>query len=263
MPTIEANGETLSYTVSGVQNGESPAVVLLHAVGANADLWSEAVVALDGDYTLYAFDLHGHGGSTRNGEPLVADMARDIAGALEALGIARFHVVGVSLGAEVAIHLAASAGDAVMSLFVSGVGLVPDQALVDEIYGIREAVHYLADENFAEQIGEALLIPDAPPAGIESLSKGIATLGKRNYLASLEAMAMSDLSEIAGSVIAPAMVLHGTLEELVPIEQAGALADAMPAASLGELEEAGHIAYLDNPRGFGTALTAFLTAQQI
>ena len=39
MPTIDANGESLSFTVTG----EGPAIVLLHAVGAKADLWSHVI----------------------------------------------------------------------------------------------------------------------------------------------------------------------------------------------------------------------------
>lgn len=262
MPTIEANGETLSYTRSGPQKGEGPVIVLLHGVGANADLWAESVAQLSREYTLLAFDLRGHGGSTCNGDLTIPDMAQDIAGALEALGIDRFHLVGVSLGAEVAIHVAVSARDAVASLAVSGIGLVPDQALEDEVYGIQEAVHYLADEDFAEQIGEALLIPDAPQVGIEGLRGGIGTLGKRYYLAVLKAMVVSDLSDIAGSVTVPVLVLHGTLEELVPLEQARALADAISDASLREIEDAGHLANLDNPTAFGAALAAFLQTHQ-
>lgn len=257
MPTIEANGETLSYTQSGSQNREGPAVVLLHAVGANAALWSRAVAQLDNDYTLYAFDLRGHGGSTLNGALSAADMAQDIAVALASLGVERFHLVGDSLGALVAVHLAASR-EAVASLAVCGIGLAPDQALEDEVYGIREAVHYLADADFADQIGEALLIPDAPQSGIDGLRESIAMLGKRAYLAGLEVMAASDLTEMAASLTAPALVLRGTLDELVPLEQARALADAMGNASFSELEEAGHIAYLDNPKAFGDTLTSFL-----
>lgn len=254
MPTIEANGETLSYT----QSGDGPVIVLLHGVGANAELWAGAVAPLAGDHTLLAFDLRGHGGSSANGDFTISAMAQDITGALAALGIDRFHLVGASLGAEVAIQVAASAGDAVASLTVCGVGLVPDQALEDEVYGIQEAVHYLADEDFAEQIGEALLIPDAPQASIDGLRGGIETLGKRHYLAALKAMVVSDLSDVAANVTAPALVLHGKLEELVPLEQAKALADAMVDAALHEIADAGHIAYLDNPQGFGSALTAFL-----
>jgi 3-oxoadipate enol-lactonase len=189
-------------------------------------------------------------------------MAQDITGALEALGLDRFHLVGVSLGGDVAVHMAASAGDAVASLVLCGVGLTPDQALEDEVYGIQEAVHYLADEDFAEQIGEALLIPDAPQAGIDNLRSGIAALGKRHYLDALKAMVISDLSGVSLRVSAPTLVLHGDLEELVPLEQARALAEALPNGALQRIKDAGHIAYLDNPKAFAESLGAFLGTQR-
>ena len=254
MPTIESNGETLFYT----QTGDGPAVVLLHAVGARAALWSETAAHFGDDRRIYAFDLRGHGDSSLNGSLEVTDMTADLVGALEALGVDRFHLVGVSLGAGIAVHLAASVGSAVESLSVAGIGLVPDQVLEDEVYGIREAAHYLAEEDFAEQIGEALLMPEAPAAGIEGIRAGVASLGKRNYLAGLEAMLATDLTGVAPNVTAPSLVLHGELDELVSEEQARALADALPEGTLQILENTGHVAHLDNPNALGEAIAKFL-----
>jgi 3-oxoadipate enol-lactonase len=258
MPTIDTNGEILYYDVTG----GGPALILLHAVGAKGDLWAEVIGKLQDRFTVYAFDLRGHGASTLNGPMTTQDMARDLESAIEALELGPFHLVGSSIGASTAVMLAANRPEQVESLVVSGIGLVPDPVLKDEVYGIREAVHYLADEDFAYQVAEALLIPDAPQAGIDGLRDGILVQTKQHYLMGLEAMEVADLTEFASKVSAPTLVLHGAMDELVPVEQAEALANALSDGSISHLENAGQIAYLDNPAGFGEAVLGFLGTDQ-
>jgi pimeloyl-ACP methyl ester carboxylesterase len=254
MTTIDANGETLFYTMAG----DGPALVLLHAVGARGDLWADVIDTLQHQFTVYAFDLRGHGASSSNGEISVDAMAADLEAALGSLDLWPCHLVGASLGAGVAVKLAAARPDRIRSLFLSGIGLTPDAALSDEVYGITEAVHYLAEEDFAGQFGEVLLIPDAPKASIDGLRGGILAQTKQKYLAALEAMNASDLTEAATQILAPALVLYGAMDELVSRDQAAALAKALPGGDIADLEEAGQVAYLDNPAGFGAALSAFL-----
>lgn len=254
MPTIDANGEILFYGVTG----DGPALILLHGVGAKGDLWADAIKTLQDRFTIYAFDLRGHGASTSNGSMTIDDMARDLDATIEALDIGPYHLVGSSLGASVAVKLAATRPEAVKSLVVSGVGLAPDAVLTDEIYGIREAVHYLADEDFAYQVAEALLIPDAPQESIDGLRDGILAQTKQHYLAALEAMEAADLTAFASKVSAPTLVLQGAMDELVPLARARALANALPEGSIDTLDDAGQIAYLDNPAAFGAALSDFL-----
>jgi len=254
MPTIDSNGEILFYSVSG----EGPSLVLLHAVGAKGDLWADVLKPLEDRFTIYAFDLRGHGSSSLNGSLTTDDMAKDLESAIKALDIGPCHLVGSSIGATVAVKLAASRPETVRSVLVSGVGLTPDPVLTDEAYGIREAVHYLADEDFAYQVAEALLIPDAPQSGIDGLRDGILAQSKQNYLSALEAMELSDLTEYASKVSSPALVLHGAMDELVPVEAAEALAKALSNGSIEHLEDAGQIAYLDNSAGYCAALSEFL-----
>ena len=153
MPTVEVNGEKLNF----VQKGAGPAMVLLHGIGARADLWADVIDNLSDRYTMVAFDLRGHGESTCNQELSVAAMASDMLQATEKLQLSSFHLVGVSLGGAVAVRLAAMYPERVQSLVVSGIGLNIEKVLADEIYGIREAVHYLAPADFAAQVSQALL----------------------------------------------------------------------------------------------------------
>jgi pimeloyl-ACP methyl ester carboxylesterase len=254
VPTVEVNGERLEY----VQQGEGTPVVLLHGIGASADLWSEVLNSLGDAYAVCAINLRGHGGSSCNGELSVNALTGDIKAAADALVLKSFHLVGVSLGAAVAVRLAAMTPDAVRSLIVSGIGLEPSQALADEIYGIREAVHYLAADDFAQQVGEALLVPDAPPERVEALGRSISTLTKQRYLQALEALSAAQVKSVAAQVKAPSLVLRGELDELVVEADAATLAEVLGGAERAEIPDAGHLANVDNPTAFSEKLRSFL-----
>lgn len=258
MSTVEVNGESLNY----VEQGSGRSLVLLHGIGSDAGLWSGVIDGLGGGYGVRAFNLRGHGGSSCHGDLYVAAMADDIAAATTALGIEAFHLVGVSLGGAVAVHLAAKHPARVRSLVVGGVGLNPSKALADEIYGVREMVHYLVPDDFALQVSEALLVPDASPESIEAVGRAIGAITKQRYLKSLEALAAAGLADVAGAVKAPTLVLHGALDEMVAASDADALAAAIAGAKRAELDNGGHLANVDDADGFVSALNEFIARQK-
>ena len=91
MLTLDANGETLNY----ITEGDGPAVLLIHSMGADVSMWRDQIAALRDRYTCIAFDCRGHGGSTYNARFVVADVAADMKAGLDALGIAACHIVGL------------------------------------------------------------------------------------------------------------------------------------------------------------------------
>ncbi|WP_328336293.1 alpha/beta fold hydrolase [Streptomyces violaceus] len=82
--TVQANGITLAYRVWGPQ--DAPAVLLLHARGADGADWSEiAPVLAAGPRRVYALDLRGHGRSDRPGDYAYETMRDDVHAFLAAL----------------------------------------------------------------------------------------------------------------------------------------------------------------------------------
>ena len=82
----------------------APALILLHGLGANADLnWFTCFGALGRHFRVVAFDQRGHGRGIRVGVHFrMSDAADDAVAVADALGIDRFIVVGYSMGGPVA-----------------------------------------------------------------------------------------------------------------------------------------------------------------
>jgi len=102
MPKVSVNGIKFHYW----RVGNGPDIVMLHGLFSNLAAWHLKVVPeLRREYRVMTYDLRGHGYSDM--PPMgysTHDMAEDLRGILEALGIERVHLVGHSLGADIAFH---------------------------------------------------------------------------------------------------------------------------------------------------------------
>lgn len=101
--------------------GEGMAAIFLHCGGANLMMWKPIVPFLQDHYRVILVDLRGHGKSSRpqNGYHM-DEMAEDVIGVMDTLGIEKAHIVGSSLGAEVGLSMAANYPDRVISLICEG-----------------------------------------------------------------------------------------------------------------------------------------------
>ena len=89
----------------GEARGENPALVLLHGLGGSRATWDRVIAALPADLPLLRYDLRGFGASAMN-EAIEFSHADDLLAVLDAQGIAKATIVGLSLGGAVAANFA-------------------------------------------------------------------------------------------------------------------------------------------------------------
>ncbi len=120
----EVNGLSMYYEVHG--SGGTP-LLLLHGGLFDIDLQFGAVLpALAQGRQVVATDFQGHGRTNDLDRPLTsADLASDVVGLLEHLGLDRVDVFGFSVGGAVALHLAITRPDLVRRLVASSVSFHP------------------------------------------------------------------------------------------------------------------------------------------
>jgi pyruvate dehydrogenase E2 component (dihydrolipoamide acetyltransferase) len=121
-------------------SGDQPPIVLVHGYGGDLNNWLFNQEALAESRSVYAVDLPGHGGSSKDvGAGDLAGMTVAVAAWLNALGIERAHLVGHSMGGAVALQLAGAQPRVVASVTgIAPAGLGPDIAM-DYINGFIEA----------------------------------------------------------------------------------------------------------------------------
>lgn len=125
--TIDAAMHTVHYLDSGAARSGSPGggdtpIVLLHGIFAEKDHWVDFARPLAGPYRVIALDIPGFGESTRHGEQPYdyAAHTHRLAAVLDALGVARAHLAGNSMGGTIAALFAVQHPHRVASLAFIG-----------------------------------------------------------------------------------------------------------------------------------------------
>lgn len=119
----QVNGVKIWYSVFG----QGKPVILLHGGLANSNYWGRLVPALSGRYQVIVMDSRGHGGSTRNSEPIGYDlMASDVLAVMDFLKIDKAALVGWSDGAIIGLDIAINHPARLTRLFAFAANSDPD-----------------------------------------------------------------------------------------------------------------------------------------
>jgi proline iminopeptidase len=276
MPVVRANGVDIEYQVHG--EAGAPPLLAIMGLGMPAAAWPPALIDLwvVRGARVITFDNRDSGGSTRFAgartmrigaavlramlrRPVPApyalnDMAADCAGLLDALGIGRAHLVGVSMGGMIAQQVAAQFPLRVASLtsIMSSTGNPRPRVA----WGRPRALRALLSrpENPAdlqsvidrlEHVFSVIGTPSMPPdraefrAHLERVARrGLDTAASRRQL--LAILASGDRRRQLASISAPTLVLHGGLDPLVPLAAGIDTARCIPGARLVVIENMGH-----------------------
>ncbi|CAM5612430.1 aminoacrylate hydrolase [Aquamicrobium terrae] len=254
MPALKLNGEMISFESVGL----GPPVLLLHSLGTSAALWNSTLAALSGRFTLVAMDARGHGESSNRAGFSVEAIALDGLALMAALGHERFHVVGSSMGGLFAVVMQNLAADRIASLTLAGAYPGIGAAGPPRIAATRELLAAIPMAEFGRRYADDTVVnPDCTARGLVAAS--IAAISPRNYLQTLEAILIADISPFLSGIAIPTLVVVGSEDRRAPPQVARQLAGAIPGAIYREIEGAGHLVMLDEPAAFDRELCAFLS----
>lgn len=243
--------------------GAGEPMLLIHGLGSCTEDWRPQIAHFSHAYRVIAFDLRGHGRSSKpRGAYSIDRFARDTEALMEALKIGPSHVVGISLGGMVAFQLAVNAPQRVKTLTIVNSGpAVPAETFKQRIpLYIRLAyLHLLGLPRMARMLVKRLF----PKPEQEDLRRAfVARLSgndKRCYLASLKAIfdrwsVAAHLKEIR----CPTLVIAAD-QDYSPVAVKEAYVAAMPDARLVVVPDSHHALPMEKPREFNQALEDFLT----
>lgn len=256
MPLIDCAGTTLFYDLTGRTDG--PVIVLSNSLGTTAEMWDGVATILAPRFRILRYDTRGHGRSpTVPGTLSVTQLADDLAHLMDALGIERAHIAGLSLGGMTAQALAIHHPNKVKSLTLMATGpyLPPPENWNARAKTVRE--------QGLGAIVEAVLSRWFTPSYFQSHPHRIAfyrTLFLANppegYALCCEAIRHMDLRPLLGTIGAPTLVIAGADDPVTPVEMAQALAAAIAGTDLAVIEHASHLLAIEQPERTADALAA-------
>lgn len=135
--TVEVGGRELQYLKVG--EGEPP-LILLHGFGGDINIWVFNQEALAASRAVYALDLPGHGGSSKDvGEGDLNLFVETLAGFMDAMGVEKAHLFGHSMGGAIAGSFALAHPERVESLILAASAGLGEEINGDYIEGFIAA----------------------------------------------------------------------------------------------------------------------------
>jgi len=270
MPQAEANGIVLEYDTFG--DPAHPALLLIMGLATQMTAWDPRFCGMlaERGYHVIRFDNRDIGlstafdhlpdpdllaliaGDTATAPYLMADLAADAVGLLDALGIERAHVVGVSMGGMIAQELAIKYPERVLSLcsFMSTTGdHEVGQASQEALAALLSPPGTTREEVIERGVNVLRVIGSATPELAvtdewrrdriaAAFDRSFRPAGGARQLAAITAS--PDRTEGLRSLTMPVLVLHGDRDPLIDVSGGRATAAAVPGAELIVYPGMGH-----------------------
>lgn len=242
--------DTLVLDTGGV--GEP--VLLLHSLGCDHRMWIPMLMRLGRRYRVLAPDLRFHGVAAS--APLATsldELANDALSVLDALGIARATICGVSMGGSVAQHLALAAPDRVAQLWLiacvaRGFPAMIERAEAGERAGVQSQLPATLGRWFTPQ---AISLNGW---GVRYARSAVAAMTSRDWAAAWRALASVSTFDRLGSITVPALLVAGSEDASVPVSVMQSMAAQIAGARLEILAGAPHMMPLESPERLAETL---------
>ncbi|MGE0704776.1 MAG: alpha/beta fold hydrolase [Vicinamibacterales bacterium] len=239
-------------------------LVLIHAFPLSAHMWEPQLALSAGGWRVIAPFLRGFaGGADDPGTQSMNDFAADVVDLLDALHVTEAVICGLSLGGYVSMALLRLAPH-----YFKGLVLADTRKDADTPEGLAARTKMLAlvreqgPAAVADQMIPKLLSPRSVSERPELVAQ-VRSLVMSNDTRAIEGaisamMTREDSTEPLSTVRFPTLVVVGENDSLTPPPMAEALKNAVAGAHLVVIPEAGHLANLEQPRGFNDAVGDFL-----
>ena len=259
MPLAEINGQWINYEDTG---GDIGPIVLAHGLLMDREMFAPQIAAATSGTRFITWDARCHGETESTDEPFTFwDLADDLKGLLDHLGIERAVIGGMSQGGFVALRFALRYPERVSGLILLGTqaGLEdPEKVATYEVMLDVWEAEGLTDQ-MAETVAAIILGNDWPGRG-----EWIAKWRQRPHSLLRQAfqtlVTRDDIHKRLGEIKAPALVIHGTADAAIDIEKAQRLcSDLANCQHMVAIEGGGHASNLTHPKLVNLAVQQFMS----
>ncbi|MFF5209715.1 alpha/beta fold hydrolase [Streptosporangium sp. NPDC000396] len=244
--------------------GEGLPVVLLHALPLSSAMWLAQREGLAAHCKVITPDLRGFGGSVLGDDaPSLDVMADDVVRLLDHEGVDRAVIGGQSMGGCVTMALCRRHPDRLLGVILAdtraGADSEATRANRERIAAavVEDGTSVLLEEMLPALIGQTTirrramvfgrvrgLVQSAPPQAVAWAQRAMA--GRPDSFGTLRGLKV------------PALVIVGEEDEISPLADAEAMAEAVPDARLAVIEKAGHLSGMEQPEAFNRAVAGFI-----
>lgn len=238
-------------------------MLFVNSLGTDLSVWQAQAEALGAGHRVLRYDQRGHGRSPVPPGPYsIGQLGLDALGVVNRLGVNRFSLAGVSLGAAVAMWVAGEAPERIERLML---------CCTSSSFGPPDPWHERAArvraegmESVAEQVIDRWFTPsfkDREPRTVAHFELGLLATNPGGYAACCEAIAELDLHDRLGAIRAPTAVVAAPHDLATPVEQLEEVAAGIKGAQLTVLPDGAHLANVERADEVSGILLEHLTKE--
>ncbi|MHA2274111.1 MAG: alpha/beta fold hydrolase [Candidatus Hodarchaeales archaeon] len=233
MPMIQLEEFQMYYE----QAGTGDPVVLIHGLGDGHEVWNHQIQALaEGGFEVFAVDLRGHGDSGKtDAKHTMERFTQDINAFMDALGLHKAHIVGLSMGGFIAQILTVDFPERVRSLILIGTACELNVRFIDKlqirlasVLPYKPLVKQYAKRPFWQQERE----------WIEEFTARTLKCGKKDFIGSAKAIFPFRYCE--------------------PVQYSEQIHSLIKGSTLRIIKESGHCVLVEQPESTNEELLSFL-----
>lgn len=255
---VEIAGRRLSW----LESGTGAPLVLLHAFPLSAEMWAPLHATPLAGWRLITPDLRGFGEASGPPATSVDDHADDVLALLRSLGIERAVIGGLSMGGYIVLAIYRRAEQRVRALVLADTRAEAD---TEQARANRLLMQQTARDGGAAAVADAMLPKLLGPAAradhaiADRVRSLIAASRVPAIVDALDALkTRPDSTALLPTIACPTLIIVGADDELTPIPAAETLQRGIARSTLSIVPASGHLANLEQPAAFRSALQAFL-----
>ncbi|HEU5431605.1 MAG TPA: alpha/beta hydrolase [Thermomicrobiales bacterium] len=256
----------VAYDIAGPEGGTP--ILMINGLGADRAAWGLQVPAFRQEFRTIAYDNRdvGQTGAGRAPRPYgIRQFADDAAGLLDALGIARAHIVGASMGGAIAQEFGLAYPERAESLTIICAWAKTDPWLAELLRHwetVFDAHGPLAWTRASWLWVFTYRFYDADPANLANLlattAADPAPQSAAMYRRQSHAAAAHDALERLGGIASPTHVVAGAEDQLTPLRFSEEIAAAIPGAQLSVMPNVGHGMFWEATEAFNDLVLGFI-----
>ena len=260
MPYVDRAGVKVYYE----SYGQGTPIVFLHPFSTNGYIWYFQTFAFARSHQCITVDHRGHGRSDKPAQGYaISEMAADVAGILDALGIQKTVLVGNSIGGMIAMQFNLDYPERVLANVIvssgtnmsAGMPAEAMQAFQNDLNGAFSGL--LEGAVSAKTKAERPEILDLMRASFQVDANFTPNVFFANA-SDPNGVFNWNITDRLKEISKPTLVLAGEEDQATPVEANKLLADNIPGATLKVLKEVGHFYQLEKPNDFNSELSQFL-----
>lgn len=255
---IKVNGVEIHYEIEG----SGPWLTMSHSLACNLHMWDPQMPVLTGKFKVLRFDTRGHGLSgAPAGEYTLEQLADDVKGLLDSLGIRQTHWVGLSMGGMIGQAFALKYPGVFQSMVLADTtSRRPPDA--DKMWGDRvktaqeKGMGALVESTLARWFTEPYR--NTHKDVMQRIGNDIRATPVAGFIGCCHAISKVDYLDRLKEIKCPALVMVGEHDHGTPPEAARVIQQNLPGSELKIIPSAAHISNVEQAQVFNDAMLGFL-----